>query len=136
MADVVVDSVAVSSLVVVPSLAYTGAPSVQSVPALAATRGDYQLGLLGKGIGRLRSTVKEKINGTEVPVSRRVRLIRERDGLVVREQWSDATTGAYDFQYIDELETWTVLSYDHTHDFQAVANDNLSLANGVVELMP
>lgn len=88
------------------------------------------------GNGRVRGTVKEKHTPSNVPVFRRVRLIRERDGLVIRETWSDPTTGAYDFQRIDEAEAYTVLSYDHTHNMQAVANDNLSVANGVVELMP
>ena len=96
---------------------------------------DYITGVLGQGIGRVRSTVQEK--GTpNTPVHRRVRLMRECDGLVLREQWSDPVTGAYDFQFVDELQTYTVLSYDHTRNFRAVIADGLTLANGTVELMP
>ena len=84
----------------------------------------------------MRGTVKQKWLPTNIPLFRRVRLIRERDGAVIREQWSHPVTGAYDFQYIDEAQVYTVLSYDHTHTNQAVANDNLSLENGIVELMP
>ena len=96
---------------------------------------DYTTGVLGAGIGRVRNTVKEK-GAPDTPVRRRVRLVRERDGLVVREQWSNPATGAYDFQFVDELQTYTVLSYDHTLNFRAVIADGLTLANGTVELMP
>jgi hypothetical protein len=45
------------------------------------------------GRGRISGTVKDK--GTpNMPVRRRVRLYQDRDGLLVRETWSDATTGA------------------------------------------
>ena len=87
------------------------------------------------GIGRVRNTVKEK-GAPDTPVHRRVRLVRERDGLVVREQWSNPATGAYDFQFVDALQTYTVLSYDHTLNCRAVSADGLTLANGTVELMP
>ena len=87
------------------------------------------------GAGRVRNTVKEK-GAPDTPVHRRVRLVRERDGLVVREQWSNPATGAYDFQFVDALQTYTVLSYDHTLNFRAVIADGLTLANGTVELMP
>lgn len=96
---------------------------------------DYNTGVLGQGIGRVRGTVKEAGTPTS-PVFRRVRLIRERDGLLIREAWSDKVTGAYDFIYVDELQTWTVVSYDHNHNYRAVVADNLTLANGGVELMP
>ena len=87
------------------------------------------------GRGRVRGTVKEK-GSPDMPASRRVRLVRERDGLLVREQWSDPVTGVYDFPYMDELQTYTVQSYDHTRNYRAVIADGLTLANGTVELMP
>ena len=83
---------------------------------------DYSTGVTGKGIGRVRGTVKQK--GTpDAPVYRKVRLVRERDGVLVRELWSNPITGAYSFDYIDELQTWTVISYDHTGAFRAVVAD-------------
>lgn len=96
---------------------------------------DLQTGVLGQGIGRVRGTVKFKNTPVNTPLKRRVRLIREYDGLQVRETWSDPVTGIYDFTYIDELQTWTVVSYDYAHDKRAVIADNLTLANGGVELM-
>lgn len=97
---------------------------------------DLTTGVLGQGIGRVRATVKLKNTPDNTPLKRRIRLIRERDGLQVRETWSDAVTGVYDFPYIDELQTWTVVSYDYLHGKRAVIVDNLTLANGGVELMP
>ena len=97
---------------------------------------DLLTGVLGQGIGRVSGTVELKNTPDNTPLMRRVRLIRERDGLQVRETWSDPVTGIYDFTYIDELQTWTVVSYDYTHDERAVVADGLTLANGGVRLMP
>lgn len=100
-----------------------------AVTALTVQSGavaDRVTGMLGKGIGRVHGTVKRKSDPANVPLKRRVRLVRERDGLVVRETWSDATTGEYDFRYIDELQKWTVIAYDHEHDYRAVVADNIT----------
>lgn len=50
----------------------------------------------------------------EAPVARRFRLVDERSGALVREVWSDATTGAWAFDYIRRDLKYTVLGYDHT----------------------
>ena len=92
---------------------------------------DRVTGVLGKGVGRVHGTVQLKGEPSNTPLKRRVRLIRERDGLVYRETWSDAATGAYRFDNVDELETYTVLSYHPTHDRRAVVADNL-----IPEVMP
>lgn len=104
--------------------------AVRLGPETGAIR-DMITGVLGQGIGRVRGTVKRKDQPANVPLKRRVRLVRERDGLVVREAWSDAATGEYDFKYIDELQTWTVIAYDHEHNFRSVIADNLT-----PEMMP
>ena len=82
------------------------------------------------GAGFIAGTVKERPKGapegSEAPVWRRVRLYDERSGNCLRETWSDATTGAYRFDYIDMERVYTVLSYDHNGKFVAVA------ANGLV----
>lgn len=103
---------------------------------LGRLRGDFQLGALGLQVGRVQGTTKDKATPSNIPVSERVRLYREKDGLLLREVWSTPGTGAYSFDYIDELETYTVLSYDHDKAFRAVVADGLNLANGGVELMP
>jgi hypothetical protein len=93
--------------------------------AIVLGRKDYASGVIGRGVGRISGTVKE--DGTpDFPVWRRVRLIRESDGLVVRQQWSHPVTGAYQFDFVDELQRYTVLSYDHNHNFRAVDADNLT----------
>lgn len=86
---------------------------------------DFVTGLLGTGRGRVAGTVKEQAIPTK-PVYCKVRLIRERDGLQVRELWTNPVTGAYSFDYIDELQNWTVLSYYPTGIFRAVVADRLT----------
>lgn len=77
------------------------------------------------GRGRVYGTVKVK--GTpDYAVYRRVRLFRDRDGVCVGEVWSDPTTGAYEFTYVDETLRYTVVSYDHFASFRAVVADNLT----------
>lgn len=82
------------------------------------------------GDGRIVGTVS--IKGTpNSPVRRRVRLIREIDGICVAEQWSDAVTGAYAFAGFDRTITYTVLAYDGPRVFKA------TVADGVIpELIP
>lgn len=106
--------------------------SVDVLSDAAAPYNDFEFG----GNGRVVGTVKRDSTPTDIPLQRRVRLHQERGGLLVRETWSDPVTGAYEFTWIDEFETYTVLTYDHEHDYRAVVADNLTLANGGVELMP
>ncbi|TXT38834.1 MAG: hypothetical protein FD135_2625 [Comamonadaceae bacterium] len=89
---------------------------------------DLITGVLGTGRGRVLGHVK-KVPGT--PVYRKVRLFRERDGLLIRELWSDPVTGAYDFRFVDELQQYTVNSYDHTGTNNGVIGSNIT-----PELMP
>ena len=112
-----------------PELLYTGAftpsPSFLLVGPLQDaldryTGGDYA--------GRVRGFTKEQATATspKVPVFRRVRLIRDRDGMLVREAWSNPTTGAFEFRYINSIDAYTVLSYDHTGNFRAVVADRIA----------
>lgn len=78
------------------------------------------------GRGQIVATVKEDGTPTDTPVRRKVRLFRDRDGLFVRETWSNATTGAYSFTEIDENETYSVVSYDHNDNFRAVIADRIT----------
>lgn len=105
--------------------AYTGPYGhAVSVPAVAKS-GDYKTGLLGKGTGTVYGTTAFK--GTpNAPLRAKVRLIRERDGLLYRETWSDAITGNWRFDNVDELETYTVLTYHPTRDKRAEAADGLT----------
>lgn len=84
--------------------------------------GDYHI---CGGNGTISGTVKKDADPTDLPLRRRVRLMREVDGRVVRETWSDAATGAYTFAGIDPAQTYTALAYDHEHNYRAVVADNL-----------
>lgn len=77
------------------------------------------------GIGTVYGTVKEKNTPANTPLRRKVRLIDERSGIVIRETWSDAVTGAYEFRGVKQGVPYTVLAYDHEHNFRAFAADNL-----------
>lgn len=78
------------------------------------------------GNGKVTGTVKEKNTPANTPLRRRVRLVREIDGLQIRETWSNASTGAYEFLQIDERHKYSVISYDHLANYRAVIADNLT----------
>lgn len=101
---------------------YVGVLSVQPL--------DLPLDLEDGGFYRVVGTLKIK-GPPNVAVSRRLRLIRDVDGRMVRETWSDAATGAYSFTYVRGDTTYTVLAYDYEHAYRAVVADNL-----VPEIMP
>lgn len=108
------------SLAVAPS---AGAVAPYSGPRLLTLQksGDTIHG----GAGRITGTVKEK--GTpNAPLRRRVRLHRDVDGLMVRETWSDAATGAYTFTDINPAYAYTAIAYDYARNYRAVIADNLT----------
>ena len=70
-------------------------------------------------------TTKNKATPSDLPVARRVRLHEQISGRLVRETWSDATTGAYSFTGL-RLTTYYVVSFDHTGAFGGVIADNLT----------
>ena len=116
----------------VSTRAYTGPyGDAAQLPPLVRGRTDYITGVLGLGIGRVRGETVELVGAVEVPVQRKLRLHRERDGLLIRELWSNPITGAYSFDYVDELQKYTTLAYDHTGALRAVVADGQ-----IPELMP
>ena len=83
----------------------------------------------GTGTGTIYSivgTVKEKNTPIDTPLRRRVRLYRENDGLLLRETWSNAATGEYRFDDVPLAQRYTVIAYDHLHNYRAVIADNLT----------
>jgi hypothetical protein len=88
-----------------------------------------------QGIGRVKGTTKDKNTPSNIPVSERVVLLRQRDCMPIRQVWSTPGTGAFSFDYVDETETYTVLSFDHDLNYRAVAASDLTVANGGVELI-
>ena len=76
------------------------------------------------GTGRVYGTVKEKSTPANVPLNRKVLLMDERSGLVIRGTWSDAVTGAFEFRDIAMGRAYTTISYDHLRNYRAVIADN------------
>ena len=108
------------TLQVAPS---AGAAAPYSGPKLLSLQksGDYIHG--GKGF--IAGTVEEK-STPNIPLRRRVRLHRDVDGMMVRETWSHATTGAYTFTDINPAYAYTVIAYDYARNYRAVGADNLT----------
>lgn len=76
--------------------------------------------------GDYRITGTTKNTGTpEEPVRRRVRLHDQATGAVLREVWSDATTGAYDFDRI-RMGVFYVTAFDHTGQFSGVIETDVT----------
>lgn len=62
----------------------------------------------------------------DYPVLRRVRLFDRRDNRLVREVWSDPTTGAYKFEFINPDRRYVVIAYDHAGVYNAEIRDNIT----------
>lgn len=75
---------------------------------------------VGFDSGSLQITGTTKNTGTPpTPVRRRVRLHEQSSGRIVRETWSDATTGAYTFAGL-RLTAYYVTAFDHTGTYGGV----------------
>ena len=91
-----------------------------TAPALDVAR-DIEFG------GRCAVVGVTKIKGSpNAPFRCRVRLLRDRDALLVREVWSDAITGAFVFEGVSEDYTYTAYAQDHTGNFRAVITDRIT----------
>lgn len=112
--------VVLHTLRVAPS---AGAAASYSGPKLLALQksGDYIHG----GVGVITGTVEEKAT-PNIPLRRRVRLHRDVDGMMVRETWSHATTGAYTFTDINPAYTYHAIAFDYARNYRAVIADNLT----------
>lgn len=78
------------------------------------------------GRGLITDTVKTKATPTNIPTLARVRLVRDLDGKVVRETWSDPTTGLYTFNYFAEQYAYTVIAMHPAGTYRAVIADRLT----------
>ncbi len=77
------------------------------------------------GNGVIYGTVEQKLTGdTTLPLKRRVRLHRSRDGLLVRETWSDAQ-GNYRFDGLSTRYEYDVIAWDHEGQFRSTIANNL-----------
>lgn len=114
------------ALQIAPSAGATAPYSGGKPVGIAIKSGDYVHG----GAGRINGTVEEKAT-PNVPLKRKVRLHRDVDGMHVRETWSDAVTGAYEFTDINPEYTYTAIAYDYARNHRAVVADGL-----IPEAMP
>ena len=78
------------------------------------------------GKGMISGTVEEQSTPTDNFLHRRVRLSQDRDGIPIREVWSDKTTGEFSFPNIDETQKYSTTVYDYLHNYRAVIADNLT----------
>lgn len=85
---------------------------------------DRLVDLENGGRGRVIGTTKN-VGNPDYPVSRRVRLLRKRDGFLAREGWSDAG-GNYLFEHVRHDIEYIVLSHDHTGVYNAVIADSVT----------
>lgn len=82
------------------------------------------------GRGRLVGTTKTKAT-PDFPTYAKVRVVRELDAVCVAEEWSDPVTGAWQFDYLDMTQRYTILAYEPTGLVRA------AIASGVLpEPMP
>lgn len=82
--------------------------------------------VLWGGNGMIIGTVKIDAEPADTPVQRRVRLVHERSGNLVRDTFSDPVTGNYVFTNIDATQKYTVITYDYQNNYRAVIADNIS----------
>lgn len=117
----------VSKLFVSASTAASAHVTDGSTPAAGAMRADiaapYSYDLYDGGTYRLEGTVKEKALPVNAPLHRRVRLHEQASGRLLRETWSDATTGAYSFDYIRGDVLYYVIAFDYTGAYRGVVAD-------------
>lgn len=109
-------------LVSPPSAALLADP-VPPVSAIRLIGGALLADMDNGGNGRIVGTTKN-VGTPDYPVSRRVRLLRKRDGQMVRETWSDAA-GNYAFDHIRRDIEYVVLGHDHTGVYNAEVADSL-----------
>lgn len=77
------------------------------------------------GPGTIHGTVEQKLAGdATLPLKRRVRLHRSRDGMLVRETWSDES-GNYRFDGLNPRYEYDVIAWDHEGQFRSTIANNL-----------
>ena len=77
------------------------------------------------GSFKVYGTVARKNTPANVPLRRRVRLHRSRDGLLVRETWSKAD-GSYEFTNINGQYEYDVIAWDNEMSYRSVVANNLT----------
>ena len=93
----------------------------------SVSRVDLRMGeTVSGGDGRVTGVVRTKGSPTNPPIRALVRLYRDFDGAFVGQTWSDATTGAYTFNWVAMGYRYTAVAYHTEHQLRAAAADNLT----------
>lgn len=106
-----------------PLLAARGGDPEDSVSTSLASQ--FALDVEHGGNHCIYGTVELYAQAGNIPLPRRVRLHRSRDGLLVRETWSDAQ-GNYRFEGITDRYTYDVIAWDHEGLQQSVVANDLT----------
>lgn len=70
-------------------------------------------------------TISGVVTIENIPGSRKVRLYRKHDGMLIRETWS-APNGAYSFSNLDPAWEYFVVTHDHLRVYNGVIQDMLT----------
>jgi hypothetical protein len=111
--------------IVGPDVGITQAVVGSFMTGLGRSIGATVLDVYWGGLGKITGTVKYKGDPANVPAHLRVRLLRARDGVAIREVWSRTSDGYYEFKGIDPSVRYIVLAYDHGLAFRPKAASNL-----------
>lgn len=108
--------------IVRPTVAASSQLNVARMPyAKAALARDVEFG----GTGRIWGTTKTKATPSNLPTKARVVLLHQRSKQLVRETWSDSTTGAFAFEGIDTRQEFLTLAEDAAGAYRPVAASRL-----------
>lgn len=80
---------------------------------------------IDSGPGTITGNTKNIATPDNTPVFRRIRLHEQSSGRIVRETWSDATTGAYRFTGL-RLTRYYIVGFDHTGTYSGVIETDIT----------
>ena len=119
------DATPVRALPPMAAVQLSGGMAGNAGPTLSPTA--TALDLQDAGPYRITGSVKKKAT-PNAPLRRRVQLYNQRDNRLIRETWSDATTGVYTFNNIKGGPgvLYFVCAFDHTNTDKSVIADQLA----------
>lgn len=114
------------------SAAYTRSTSVRRMPGTSLyAQNQLNIRRVGQRIPFFfhkdnvgNGTISGTVTIENIPGSRKVRLFRKQDGMLIRETWS-AANGAYIFERIDPNWEYFVVAHDHLRVYNGVIQDML-----------
>lgn len=77
-------------------------------------------------VGRIEGYVYDRIGTTDVPLHRRLFLIRDVDALRMRMKFSDPNTGYYSFDNLEMGFTYSVIAQDTNQTRNAIIKDKIA----------